>query len=322
MSSQVLFDSTVFITLFSDTLLLILTLVAGVGSIQILSAWDFNASTPTQYTLEKKSYLITFIISITLIFNILLLPHFAYTLESLSAIVPGAMCAAGVLDANPYGNPLLLLRILTLFLVGVWLIINHEDLQETTYPYTKKKFGLFIVIALMIVFSYALEIAYFLHISLEKPVACCSVLYGFSGTNTLPFGLSKTLILGIFYLLFLLNILFIFQRQAYALALSSVAFLYVGYLALIHFFGTYIYQLPTHICPFCMLQSDYYYVGYLLWGLLFIGVFFGISNAILKPLIGKTFTRFFRLTLYTQLLFIMITAGYVIVYLLKNKVWL
>ena len=322
MNSQVLFDNTVFITLFSDTLLLVLTLVASIGSIQILRTWDFTATTPAQYALEKKSYLITLIITITLIFNILLLPYFAYTLESLSAIVPGAMCAAGVIDANPYGNPLLLLRIFTLFLVGIWLIINREDLQETTYPYTKKKFGLFIAIALMIVLSYTLEIAYFSHISLEKPVACCSVIFGFSGTNTLPFGLSTPLILGIFYLLFLLNVLFIWQRQAYALALSSVAFLYVGYLALIHFFGTYIYQLPTHICPFCMLQGDYYYVGYLLWGLLFVGVFFGISNAILKPLIGKTFKRFFRLALYAQLLFIMITASYVIVYLLKNKVWL
>ncbi len=322
MNPEILLDNSVFITLFSDTLLLILTLIATIGSIQILKNWDFHASTPKQYALEKKSYLITLIITIILIFNILLLPYFAYTLESLSAIVPGAMCAAGVISANAYGNPLLILRIFTLFFVGVWLIINQQDLQETTYPYTKKKFGLFLFIALMIALSYGLEIAYFSHISLDKPVACCSVIFGFSGTNSLPFSLTIPLLLGIFYLLFLLNTLFIWQQQAYALALSSVAFLYAGYHALIHFFGTYIYQLPTHICPFCMLQGEYYYIGYLLWGLLFIGVFFGLANGMLKPLIGRTFKRFYQLAFYTQLLFIMITAGYVIVYLLKNKVWL
>jgi hypothetical protein len=322
MTPEVLFDNSVFIILFSDTLLLILTIIATLGSIQILKHWDFHATTPQQYTLEKKSYLITLIISITLIFNILLLPYFAYTLESLSDIVPGAMCAAGVIDANQYGNPLLILRIFTLFLVGVWLIINQQDLQATNYPYTKKKFGLFLFIALLIAFSFILEIAYFSHISLEKPVACCSVIFGFSGTNSLPFALTVPLLLGIFYLLFLLNLLFIWQEKPFFLALSSLAFLYIGYLSLIHFFGTYIYQLPTHICPFCMLQGAYYYIGYLLWGLLFVGVFFGIANGILKPLIGKTFKRFYHLALTTQLLFIMITAGYVIVYLLKNKVWL
>lgn len=322
MTYEILLQNEVFITLFSETLLLILNIIAFIGSVKILKNWDFHATTPAQYKLEKLSYLIVLIITVSLLFNILLLPYFAYTIESLSAIVPGAMCGAGVIGANDFGNPLLLLKILILFFVGIWLIINHEDLKAKNYPYTRKKFWFFTVIFIMIVSSYTLEIAYFTNISLEKPVSCCSVIFGLSGENSLPFGLNIEMILAIFYLLALLNILFIWQKQSYALALSSLGFLFVAYYAVTHFFGTYIYQLPTHICPFCMLQGEYFYIGYLLWGLLFITVFLGIANAVLKVIIGKELVKFYRYALFTLLTFIMITGGYVMVYVLRNGVWL
>jgi hypothetical protein len=174
----------------------------------------------------------------------------------------------------------------------------------------------------MIVSSYALEVAYFSNISLEKPVSCCSVIFGLSGENSLPFGLDVIMIVAIFYLLALLNILFIWQKQAYALAVSSIGFLFVAYYAITHFFGTYIYQLPTHICPFCMLQGEYYYIGYLIWGLLFVTVFFGIANAVLKLIIGKELEKFYTYAFMALLVFIMITGGYVLTYFVTNGVWL
>ncbi len=322
MNTQVLLQNEVLISLFSETLLLLLNIIAIFGTIKILKNWDFSSTSPKQYKLEKLSYLIVLIITVSLLFSILLLPYFAYTVESLSAIVPGAMCSAGVIGANAFGNPLLSLKILTLFFIGIWLIINHEDLKAKNYPYTRKKFWFFSLIFIMIAFSYALEIAYFTNISLEKPVSCCSVIFGFSGANSLPFGLDTIMIVAIFYLLALLNILFIWQKQAFALALSSVGFLFVAYYAVTHFFGTYIYQLPTHICPFCMLQGDYYYVGYLIWGLLFLSVFFGISNGVLRGIIGKELEKFYSWAFISLMAFIMITGGYVVVYVLRNGVWL
>lgn len=301
---------------------MILSIIAFLGTIKILKNWDFNATSPEQYTLEKRSYLIVLIITVSLFFSILLLPYFAYTIESLSAIVPGAMCAAGVISANTYGNPLLLLKILSLFLIGIWLIINHQDLKAKNYPYTRKKFWFFTLIFTLIVSEYILELSYFSNISLERPVLCCSVIFGLSGANTLPFGLDAIMIVVLFYLLALLNILFIWQKNSTALALSSLAFLFVSYYAITHFFGTYIYQLPTHICPFCMMQGEYHYIGYIVWGLLFLSVFFGIANGLLKLIIGIEVKRYYHYALISLLSFIMITAAYVIVYVVKNGVWL
>jgi hypothetical protein len=46
--------------------------------------------------------------------------------------------------------------------------------------------------------------------------------------------------------------------------LSMVTFV-VAVAALISFICLYIYELPSHHCPFCILQKDYRYVGYLLY---------------------------------------------------------
>ena len=39
----------------------------------------------------------------------------------------------------------------------------------------------------------------------------------------------------------------------------------VSVAALISFISLYFYELPTHHCPFCILQREYHYVGYLIY---------------------------------------------------------
>lgn len=319
---ELFLSNQVLIFLFSETLLFLLSIIAFIGSIRILKNWDFNSTSIKQYKLEKNAYLIVLIILFTLIFKILLVPYFTYTIDKLSDIVPGAMCAAGVIGANEYGNPLLLVKIALLFLVGIWMIINKEDLKEPNYPYFREKFWFFVVIFVFVCVEFFLDISYFLNISLEKPVSCCSVIFGLSGDNKLPFGLDITLLLVIFYLLYALNIMLSFQKSYLLLALSSMLFLYIAYSSVNHFFGTYIYELPTHICPFCMLQSDYYFVGYILWTLLFLGVFFGVSNAVLKLLIKKEITPLYGYSRIFNTLFVILCTAYPIVYYIKNGVWL
>jgi len=50
----------------------------------------------------------------------------------------------------------------------------------------------------------------------------------------------------------------------------------VSVAALIAFISLYFYELPTHHCPFCILQREYHYVGYLIYTTLLGG---GIAGA-------------------------------------------
>ncbi len=319
---DIFLSNQVLIFLFSESILYLLSVIAFLGAVQILKNWDFNATTTKQYQLEKRAFLIVTIILFTLTLKILLLPYFAYTIDKLSLLIPGAMCGAGVISANSYGNPLLFLKIIILFFIGIWLIINQKDQQAIDYPYFKIKFRFYLFIFFMMTLEYLLDIAYFSHISTSDVVQCCSAIFGISGNNPIPFNLTVPLLLVIFYLLYILSILLSVQRNALLLFIVSLLFLYIGYESVVHFFGTYVYQLPTHKCPFCMLQKEYYYVGYIIWATLFLGVFFGIANAVLKLLIHHEERKLYHMAILFNTIFVILCSSYVVVYYIQNGVWL
>jgi hypothetical protein len=53
--------------------------------------------------------------------------------------------------------------------------------------------------------------------------------------------------------------------------------------SIISFISLYFYELPTHHCPFCILQGEYGYVGYPLYVALLGGGVSGISVGALMP---------------------------------------
>jgi len=263
------------------------------------------------------------ILFVLLILKILLLPYFIYTIDKLSDIVPGAMCAAGIIKANSYGNPLLALKIVILFLSGFWITINHLDLQAKTYPYTRYKFWFFLLIFLLMSFEIAGDFLYLSHIETSKPVSCCSVIFGQNtGANALPFGLDTSRLLILFGLLYLLIVSTTLLGMHSIVTLVNLLFLPIAYYAVVYFFGTYIYELPTHKCPFCMLQSDYYFVGYAVWGLLLGGVFVSIDYALSNKLFGQGSERLRWISLLLLTLFVLLCSSFVLLYYLKNGVFL
>ena len=60
----------------------------------------------------------------------------------------------------------------------------------------------------------------------------------------------------------------------------------VGAASLVSFIGVYIYELPTHRCPFCVLQRDYGYVGYALYLALLGGSVLGLGAGAIAPAAG------------------------------------
>ena len=321
--NEVLLSHEVIIFLLGETILYLLLFVAFLATPRLLMHWDFERFTAEQFRLENRSYLIMTILFVLLILKILLLPYFIYTIDKLSDIVPGAMCAAGIIKANSYGNPLLALKIVILFLSGFWITINHLDLQAKTYPYTRYKFWFFLLIFLLMSFEIAGDFLYLSHIETSKPVSCCSVIFGQNtGANALPFGLDTSRLLILFGLLYLLIVSTTLLGMHSIVTLVNLLFLPIAYYAVVYFFGTYIYELPTHKCPFCMLQSDYYFVGYAVWGLLLGGVFVSIDYALSNKLFGQGSERLRWISLLLLTLFVLLCSSFVLLYYLKNGVFL
>ena len=318
--SDVILSNEVIIYLLSEMIIYTLMVIAFLLTPNIIRNWDFSHFSSEQFKLENSSYLIITIISFTIMLKIILLPYFVYTIDELSNIVTGAMCGAGVIKANSYGNPLLLLKIVIIFLSGFWITLNRLDLKAKDYPYITIKLWLFIAIFALITMELTLDLLYFSNIETSKPVSCCSAI--FEGGDSLPFGLDIFKILVLFYLIYFLILLTTISKQYIASIFANALFLPISYYAIVYFFGTYIYQLPTHKCPFCMLQSDYYFIGYIIWGLMLIGIFLGIDYPLSRVIFRDREGNRGVLSLILLTIFVVISTGFVAFYYFKTGVCL
>jgi hypothetical protein len=321
--SDIFLSNEVLIYLFSESIIYLLLCIAFFYTIGLLRYWDFERFNEQQFLLEKRAYLVMSVILFVFMVKIIITPYFTLTLENLALLIPGAMCAAGVVAANEFGYPLLYLKIAILFLTGSWIIINQHDLKETTYPYFKIKSWLFVLIFALISVEYALDFSYFSSIQTNVPVSCCSAIYtAQSGGNSLPLGLDITKLLILFYLLYGLSIISNINRYNALHIVVNILFLILSYYAVVYFFGTYVYELPTHKCPFCMMQSEYHYVGYLIWITLLLGTFFGINSSMLTLLLKKEIKSVYNISLVFNALFVFTCSFYVALFYIQNGVFL
>lgn len=321
--NEVLLSNQVIVYLLSEATLFILLTIAFIVSLKVLFKWDFESFTPFQFALERQAYLVSTIILFVFIIKFFLVVYFIFSIDTLSLILPGAMCGAGVIKANLYGSYLLILKLFILFVLTLWIYVHTYDICTKNHQWFKQKSWLFSFIFALIIIELVLDFSYFTHIDTEIPVSCCSVLFGqMEGANPLPFGLNVSLLLVLFYLLYVLVILTIKNGYNLLYILTNIFFIFVAYYTVVYFFGTYIYQLPTHKCPFCMFQFEYYYIGYLLWGSLFIGTYIGLSDALSTIWLRKSDLRSKNIVVALLSIFVLLCTAYVTVYYLKNGVFL
>ncbi len=320
---SVLLTPEVIILLLEDLLLLAFNTIAVFIAYRIQKYFDINDTSPKQYTLEKQTYLASYIIKFSLYLKIASIIFFIFTLDKLSAIIPGAMCAVGVTSASGYGIYLLILKVLNIYLYGSWLLINKKDVEREDYPFTRIKFKYFLYIYFFFILEFILQTLYFFDINPQQLVSCCGTVFNEASTSLLGrfTQIPNSISLPIFYLLFILSIFTSLKKKTIANGIINFFFLIISIVTLISFFGTYIYELPTHHCPFCLLQKDYYYIGYLLYTVLILGTFFGIVNTFLKLLL-KIELNYFKLSLIFNSIYVILVSAYPIHFYLVNGVWL
>ncbi|MFH1947998.1 MAG: hypothetical protein ABIJ02_02100 [Pseudomonadota bacterium] len=287
-------------------------------SLRIFWKYDKNSSAKSQYELESQSYLAATIIKYIFAIKIPLFLFFIFTLDKLSGSIVGAMCAAGVVDATDYGTPLLMLKILNLYLFAYWIVLHNEDSKDENQPYVREKFAFYCVAFFLFIGEIVLEFVMFDAIDIKSVVDCCGVIYSSSSASYLSYflNMNQLVLLTLFYTLFLLMFLFYKLKNRYAFTLVNLFFIIVSLITLISFFGTYIYELPTHKCPFCFLQKDYHYIGYILYAFLFLGTFYGLTLAFKEREEG------YKLSLFFNSAYTIGVSIYPALYYFKNGVWL
>ncbi len=258
--------------------------------IQIQRRWDIQSGSDLQLILERRTYLISTILTYVFAFELISFFLYIYTADHLHNLFVGAMCAAGTLQVNGYGYPALLFKMANFILAGLWLILNYTDNRAYDYPLIKKKYGVLLCLTPLLLGEMFLQAGYFLNLRPNIITSCCGSLFS-AGQNTLASDLAAipaAPMKWIFYLTTGATVLcgayfYRKDRGGYLFAAMSSLTLLVSIVAIISFISLYYYELPTHHCPFCILQGEYSYIGYLLYGSIFGSAITGIGSGILMP---------------------------------------
>jgi hypothetical protein len=276
--------------LVASALISLMLVLSSWHGVRILRSWDLKSGSGLQLELERRTYLISTILAYVLGFQLASLFLFIYMGDALAGMFTGAMCAAGTLNVNAYGYPVLLLKVLNFLLAGLWLVLNHADNQAEDYPLIRKKYGLLLVLAPLILLEAVLQARYFAGLNPEVITSCCGSLFGTSSAGPAAFLASLPVLPSEITLAVLLVLtlasegMFVVRgRGGIGVAVLSAAVLITGIASLISFIGPYVYELPMHRCPFCVLQKEYGYIGYVFYSTLLGGALFGMAVGLLHP---------------------------------------
>lgn len=262
--------------------------------LRIYRHWNIQSGSELQLTLERRTYLVSTLLSYTFGLQLISLFLYVFTADTLYPLFVGAMCAAGALSVNAFGYPTLILKVGNFLLAGLWLVMNHADNQAYDYPLIRKKYLLLAVIAPFIVAETIVELAYFLKLDANVITSCCGALFSserVEGLGSEIAALPALPTLWAFYISIaaaLLSGIYFYLRGkgGYVYSALAVVAFFVSIVAIISCISLYIYELPTHHCPFCIIMEEYDYIGYLLYVLLFGAVVAGASIAVLIPFRG------------------------------------
>jgi len=270
--------------LLSSILSALILAYSALFGIRVLRKWDMSSGSEAQLLMERGTYLVSTLLAYVLAFEVLALFLFIQTAERLHPLFVGAMCAAGTLYVNPFGYPALGLRVVLAIFAGLWLIMNWLDSKAPDYPLIRAKYRMLIVMAPLALLSALASWFYLTGLRADVITSCCGSLFS-QGSDSVrgEVALTGDSVIRIVYmsatvLVFVIGAAYRRTgRGALAFGAISALMLPVSLLALTIYVSPYIYELPTHHCPFCMLQADYNYIGYIIYAALLTGSVTGMG---------------------------------------------
>ncbi len=262
-------DPTVMALLLSGSFAMAVVSLGGGFAFHVLRHWDPASGHARQIAMEKVTYLVATAIKLVLVVQMVALILFVHKADRMAVLFTGAMCALGTLRVNAYGMPAFLWQIAVFFAAGLWLIVNAADNAGRHYPFTRLKYGLLLFLAPSILVAGYLTWRYFLALDPNVITSCCSKLFAPDGEGlqadlaAMDPKLALWGLFGGFGLIVTLALWAWRQRWgAAAFGFGGLVYFVFAIVAVISAVSPYIYEAPTHHCPFCILKPEYGFIGY------------------------------------------------------------
>lgn len=290
------------------------------SAVRVLIYWDPKSDSNRQIRLENEIWLTSTLVEYALAVQVISLVVFILAADHYSQAIVGAMCATGSLLANDFGVPALIVKIGGVFFYGFWIILHQLDIRSEKYPLVRIKYIYLLLLLPFLLVDLLLVILYIAGLEPDIITSCCAVVFGEEaggGTNLLA-GISHEAGFALFYgtaLLLIILGLSVPQRwRPWSSLVFGGTWLWFFLLALMLVtteFSSYVYAMPYHKCPFCILKPEYHYIGFIIYLALFAGAFLGMSIVVVEPLrlmqgLEKDVSGFQRKACYLSMLLLVL----------------
>jgi hypothetical protein len=278
--------------LVGSSLVLVMVAVASWTGLRILRHWDPDSSSERQLELERRTVLVSTLAGYALGFEVVGAFLFIFTVDDIHELFVGAMCATGSLNANPVGWWVLVVKVVILVAAPVWIAVNRFDQRAGDFPIVRGKYVALLALVPLVAADVVLTARYVSGLDPQIVTSCCGALFSQAEGSVAGelAGLPVEPAMAAFYgtIAAFLTVAGACLLRPWAalragLSVLSLALLAVSLTAVVSFVSLYVYQLPTHHCPFDMFQAGYRWIGYPLYGSLFAGVVFGLLPGVFVP---------------------------------------
>jgi hypothetical protein len=264
-------------------------------SARVLRHFDVARASEGQLALERQAELGSTFVRVGSVLAAGSLLFTVLAADRLSHSVRGAMCAYGVFDASPLGFPALFVSLILALAAGTLAQLFALDARVRDLSLVRPLAMLSIAAAPLALLDFALNARFFLGLDLTVVASCCSVGLDGSAPATAAFVHGpRQLVSTVGPLIIAASAITAWLVSARAATRAVVLSGLLGLAALPFALGAAVlevaphaFELPGHLCPFCLLRSDVYGLGYPLFGSIYLAVIWGTGAALGALLLRK-----------------------------------
>jgi hypothetical protein len=247
---------------------------------KVLRHFDVRRATEGQLALEKQIELAATFVRVGAIVQVAALVLSALGADRMSRGVRGAMCAYGVFGANAWGFRSLAVTGVVALLAGVLAQVYAFDARVKTLDLARPLAAATLAMLPLSIIDLAVASEFLGKLDLTVVASCCSVQLdpiaasggGYAGgPRVLATALAAGGTLASIAVALLAARAPTKARVAAAGAVSLVS-LPAALAASVLEVAPNAFEVPQHVCPFCLLRSDVLAIGYPLYGALFLAV--------------------------------------------------
>ena len=246
-------------------------------SLLVLRHFDVARYTEGQLALERQADLSSALVRVATIVQAALLALTMLAGDRLSGSIRGAMCGYGVFHATPWGFRSLFATAATAVAAGVVSELYALDARVRSFDLARPLAIATLVLAPLAAIDFGLATAFGLNLDLSVVASCCSVQLdavaaGVAGPEGLGGPTRAVATIGAALAITLSVVLAVaasrrprFGSIVAAAAASLVAFPFAIAASVLEV-APHAFELPQHVCPFCLLRASVLGIGYPLFG--------------------------------------------------------